>query len=289
MGLALAGAAGGAALLLWDSRSTEISKTFIETPEASVWVLAIAALTAYWALIAGPLWLTWWRVRVYASGRAAWLGIVIASALFLTLILGPVIARLVFSDQVDFPLAHAQLKTTILTLLGAAVSLPGVMAIWLVDAATGEIPKSRGDAMDRLKELLWLRAQLLSLATRLAGTIALVTLASGALRNALQDGPASFPNYLVFVYGAYFTALFALLYVPVYSNLKSAGQDLIDHTYPIVLPDSADFQDRQGEREAMESLLQLRVGTADSLKIVGIFLAPLITSLVTVLVGITVG
>jgi hypothetical protein len=38
----------------------------------------------------------------------------------------------------------------------------------------------------------------------------------------------------------------------------------------------------------MEGILQLRVGTADSLKIVGIVLAPLITSLVTVLVGISI-
>jgi hypothetical protein len=222
MGLTLAGAAGGAVLLLWDSRSTQVSKDFIDTPEASVWVLANAALTAYWALIVGPLWLTWLSVRGHVRGMWAWLGIVVASALFLFLILLPVIARLV-SEQGDFPLAHAQLKSAILTLLGAAVALPGVMSIWLLDAAAEKRPESGGDALDRLKELLLLRRQLLSLASRLAGTIALATLASGALRNALKDGPASFPNYLVFVYGAYFTALFALLYVPVYANLQDGG------------------------------------------------------------------
>ena len=55
MGLTLAGAAGGAVALRWGSGSTEESAEFIDTPEALVWVLAISVLTAYWALIAGPL------------------------------------------------------------------------------------------------------------------------------------------------------------------------------------------------------------------------------------------
>jgi hypothetical protein len=53
MGLTMAvGPRGGALLVLWDSRWSEASKRLIETPEALVWILAIAILTATWALTA---------------------------------------------------------------------------------------------------------------------------------------------------------------------------------------------------------------------------------------------
>lgn len=286
MAVAVVGAGVGVVVVLWGARSTPQSRAFIEAPEALVWVLAVATLTAYQALIAGPLWLTWWRLRGYVEGRVAWWGIVLASGVFLALVLAPVLARLVSpSNEWPIPLSHAQLKTGILTLLGGLVALPGVMTIWLIDAASED---GAAGAAERLRELVWLRRQLLGVAGRLAGMVALVTLSSGAFRNALEGGPAAFPNYLVFVYGAYFTALFAILYVPVYSDLKSAGEVLIDRLYPTILPDSPDFQRRQEQRAAMEAMLELRVGAADSLKIVGIVLTPLITSLATVLVGISI-
>ena len=287
MALTVVGAGVGAVLVLWGARATANSEMFIKTPQAMVWALSVATLTAYEALIVGPLWRTWWCLRGSVQGRVGWWGIILASGVFLTLVLAPVLARLASPAKLpEIPLAHAQLRTGILTLLGGLVALPGVMTIWLIDSATED---GATDASERLSELVWLRQQLLGVAGRLAGMVALVTLTSGAFRNALEGGPAAFPNYLVFVYGAYFTALFAILYVPTYSDLKAAGEALIDRLYPMVLPDSPDFERRQEQRVAMEAMLELRVGAADSLKIVGIVLAPLITSLVTVLVGISIG
>lgn len=84
------------------------------------------------------------------------------------------------------------------------------------------------------------------------------------------------------MYGLFFSALVALIYVPVYGSLERAGLDLVDRVYPV--PDGeAPSEDWQGGRERLAKLLKLGFRAEDSLRSSVAILAPLLATLVSTL------
>ena len=143
---------------------------------------------------------------------------------------------------------------------------------------------------ERIQVLLDLRAHLQRFITLLGAMVALATLAKGALRQAyLATGgnPAEFPPEYVLLQGAYFTGLLALVYIPTFTILAAIGADLVESTYPVTAPD-LDWDKLAGwqaNRKSLEQLLQLHSGAVDNLRASVSILAPVATSVVSVLLG----
>jgi hypothetical protein len=191
-------------------------------------------------------------------------------------------------------------RLRILQVLAAIlIAIPGVLAIWLHairfsrDANDEQaLDEDETDAKRRhldVTSFLADRRALLQSGSILGAAVGLVTLASGALRNALDaaDKP-SFSATMVLVYGAGFTAMLALVYVPAYLSMQAAGRRLLEASAPLQLPDSPTFDANQKTRGAFEELLQLKVGPRDSFKIATAVLAPIVTGVVSVIIGVTI-
>jgi hypothetical protein len=94
-----------------------------------------------------------------------------------------------------------------------------------------------------------------------------------------------FPPEVVWAYGGYFTVILALAYIPTYLHLQSVGKNLRDDTFPLLTPAHKSFKDRQERREEVDELLELQTGPLGNMKTNVAILAPLASSLVSVLLG----
>jgi hypothetical protein len=185
----------------------------------------------------------------------------------------------------------------LVNLLAIVVALVAVAGIWYVRAALEArfVPKAPDEkaassVQDGIETILVLRTFLQRFITLLGAMIAMSTLTKGAFRQAfLATGgnPAEFPADFVLLQGAYFTGLLALVYTPTYIMLSGVGADLVETVYPVKAPelDFDNLSQWQANRKSLEELLQLRSVAADNLQAVISILAPVGTSVISVMLG----
>jgi len=79
----------------------------------------------------------------------------------------------------------------------------------------------------------------------------------------------------------------ALVYLPTFTVLAAIGANLVESTYPVTAPDLDwdKLSHWQANRKSLEELLQLRSGAVHNLRASVSILAPVATSVITVLVG----
>jgi hypothetical protein len=267
---------------------------FLATPQAMVWIILVAGQFAFWATVIEPLW--GWRSRLrldYGLHLTREIRLKLAAAIVFFALPGFFLVCIV----PDSNLAHHDPKTALVNITAMVVALIAVVGIWYVRAAleatfggkgAGERPVH--SAQEGIQVLLELREYLQRFITLLGAMVALATLAKGALRQAFlaTGGKASeFPPEYVLLQGAYFTGLLALVYIPTFTILAAIGADLLESLYPITAPD-LDWENLshwQANRKSLEELLQLRSGAVDNLRASVSILAPVATSVITVLLG----
>jgi hypothetical protein len=96
-----------------------------------------------------------------------------------------------------------------------------------------------------------------------------------------------FPGEGILLYGAFFTALLLLVYVPAHLALRRLGLRIRDHYFPLsAMPDPGDdaLAGWLGKRTALETLLQLSVTPAQQLQASLFILAPLLSAVLSTLV-----
>jgi len=267
---------------------------FIASPKAMVWIFFVAGQFAFWANIVEPLWR--WRSQLrldYGLRQTRAIRLKLAAAIVFFALPGFFLVYIV----PDSNLAHHDPKMGLVNLIAMMVALIAVAGIWYVRAAleatfAGKGPGGRPvrSVQEGIAVLLDLRSYLQRFISLLGAMVALATLAKGALRQAfLATGgdPAKFPPEYVLLQGAYFTALLALVYIPTFTILAAIGTDLVDSTYPVTAPalDWDDLARWQTNRKSLEELLQLGSGAVHNLRASVSILAPVATSVVTVLLG----
>jgi hypothetical protein len=274
----------GIGLLFLGSGRTAQSEEFVRTTGFLVWAAAIGAQTAYWAVVAGPLWAdlaaVWRRAK---QGRAA------------TLALGGVIAVIVIalplvSAGVSGPLWGHTPKIRVLTVIGGlVVGVPALSGIALVQRQASELAREPiGE--DDVAAALEARSRILRFLSVAGAVIGLAVLAAGALRKATVPefvGASEFPQEGILLYGAFFTGLLLLVYGPAHAALKGLGARIRDHYFPLSempAPDADSFKGWLDRRTTLESLLQLNVSPAQQLQASLFILAPLLSAVITALV-----
>jgi hypothetical protein len=275
------------------------TRGFTGTLQFQAWVTIIAFQTALWGAVAPGLWRTagqLWRRWQEGPGRRG-PGLLLVGYLALVAL---IVAGLRSGPPNPAIPATYSSRTLALLLVALVVVLPPVaIGMWLVHGVLGGLGARLAAApVDRASlevdwpatgrpvfaDLLWLRAtlqQLLLVAGTIVGT---ATLASGALRLAvLAASPsASFPPEIPILYGGFFTVVLAILYVPAYTSLQRQARALVDACWPVppsAKPDETWYKSRQNA----EAALGLAVSVRESFQTGAAILAPLLTSIITVI------
>jgi hypothetical protein len=89
----------------------------------------------------------------------------------------------------------------------------------------------------------------------------------------------------VLAYGAYFTLLVALIYLPVFVALREAGFRFLNQIYPVLPITSSIWAEQFTKRQTLERALRLEATAEQSLRSGLAILAPLIGGGVSVLLG----
>lgn len=275
----------GIGLLLLGSARTARSEEFVRTTGFVVWAASIGAQTAYWAVIAGPLWAdlaaVWRRAK---PGRAATL--TLAGVIAAIVIALPIVSA---AAGVSWPLWGHTMKIRVLTVIGGLVAgVPALSGIALVQGQASERAREPVGE-DDVAVALEARSRILRFLSVAGAVIGLAVLAAGALRKATVPefvASSEFPQEGILLYGAFFTGLLLLVYGPAHAALKGLGARIRDHYFPLSempTPDADSFRGWLDRHTTLESLLQLNVSPAQQLQASLFILAPLLSAVITAL------
>ena len=132
-------------------------------------------------------------------------------------------------------------------------------------------------------------AKLSRFLTVAGGVIGLTILATGALRNTLISievlPKETFPPEMVLAYGAYFTIILALVYLPAYNALRSVGLQICEALLPFPALEADAFGKWYSARKNFESFLQLEVTAWQNAQTSLAIFAPLLGGAISLLVG----
>lgn len=283
--LAGAGAIAAAWLLYLGADLTPRSSAFVASPGFVVWGAVIAAQTAVWAVLTVPVWRE--AVALYRVTRPSWtiwaVPALVLAALLLLVAFSP-------AAEFDWPLVGQRWKSAVLTGTAAlGVGLPAIFAICLVQDGVrrhhrnGLTPADVTRAIDG-------RAQMRRLLGAAGAIIGLAVLAAGALQRAVVPDfvPADdYPPSAVLLYGAFFSGLLLLVYLPAHLSLRRFCFDIRDSYYPperMPAPTDPDFTTWLDGRSRLDALTGVNVGVAQQLQASLFILAPLLSAVLGALV-----
>jgi len=106
------------------------------------------------------------------------------------------------------------------------------------------------------------------------------------LRNAVitfNDRSSAFPWQYVFIYGAFFSALLALAYMPIHNRALRVGRDLANKLLPMPSMGWTSMAEWRSNRNALEEALGLDLTANSSIRAVAAILTPLVGSLIGLL------
>lgn len=280
--LALVGAATGIGVVRLEGFGPE---KFAESGQFRLWLFLIAAQTALWAIAAASLTI----LANQETLEGAWpdrRGAVVAYVVAAAVPLFGFVAIVAVLGGVKNPLPDHTWKLVGLYTLGTIVALIGVAVFALISVCLqDEGARGTAAAIARYVELRRLLQRVLTIE---GAILAAAVLAAGALRNAIVAYPhyrSAYPREYVFIVGAYFTLILALLYAPVYAKLLQVGRANLDAACPLVEPTSPEWLAAYEKREKLGQYLQLEVTTGSSFQAGIAILAPLTSALVALLLG----
>ncbi|MGZ4271187.1 MAG: hypothetical protein ACXVSX_18505, partial [Solirubrobacteraceae bacterium] len=207
-------------------------------------------------------------------------------------------ASSVFADTFlhhKWTLPGHSIKVAVLTGLALVVAAVAAVGVGWVAAGIEDVAREETSWSRRVTTHRELRGALDRLVLCMGVIVGAAILATGALRNAtiswsrVQHSALPpdqiFPPEQVLLAGVYFTGLLALLAIPNYERLLSAGGRLRDEQFPVRWPPEPGWKERLDERRAVDGLLKLELSPAASFRAAVAILAPLASSLVSRVLG----
>jgi hypothetical protein len=284
--LAVLGAVGAVRLLLIGADSTVTSQKFVESSGFVPWAAVIAAQAAFWLVVTVPLW----REVVHAYKRARPSATIwIIPAVFILLL--ALLAWRSPARELNWPLAGHHVKVWILT--GAAAVGVGVPAIFGICIVQDHVRRHTPGALDvsDIRLAVHARAQTRRFLGLAGAAVGLAVLASGALQRAVVpefiEDETLFPASAVLLYGAFFTAILTLVYVPAHLSLRRLCADLREMWYPMTsMPNPTDdaFGAWLEGRKRIDGLTQVDLTISQQLQTAIFVFTPLISGILGSLV-----
>ncbi len=282
--LGVLGAAVGAAVMLFHAEATPESRSFIMMPGFYVWLFLLILTTSVLALSVPVVLKSLRELKGYF--RANGLEILFSCIIMCLLYVIPLLPK---QPEGAGVLTYQRLKLDILLGLGLIVALLAMIGMWLVSAALRaefqEVPVDPRPIgrFQTLRDLLQRFLYVLGL------LISLVTLSNGAQRNALiaagviQESAVPIANILI--WGAYYTAMVALSYIPTYLLLREVGQRICHAYFPVssITPES--LSEWHAGRKGLEALLNMGGGIGQNLQSGIVILSPLLSGIISILLS----
>ena len=260
-----------------------VSVQFVGSSEFEVWRTILAASVGIW-IGSIPLQLRWLKRASKIAGtdaRGFW-----AAAAVLLMVLGIVIL-VTWMTRGDnaLPLDYANPRLLVIQLVGIGAS--GIAAIGLLIVGNGAraYPNSWTSPTDvNVHRVLSFRTFNRRFLALLGGFVGLSVLATGALRNAELAAGIEFPSENVILYGAFFTALVAAIYVPAFAAVEKLAGRILDTAFPIpTIGDGdqtpIDAVERLRHRDVYGNALQVGGTAKGNLEGVLMVLTPVLTAL----------
>jgi hypothetical protein len=172
-------------------------------------------------------------------------------------------------------------RFTVVYVAAALAAAPGTIAMYRIWGAC-----LHDEA--RLPDLVAWRAILQDQLAALGTLIALATLATAALRDAILAAfsarPDDFPAEYVLLFGAVLTGVVALAYVPPSEQLRRRARTLVEDVLPVPSQLDGDWQKQLQQRHDLASLLRIDETSRGAIQNAVIIGGPLITSALTLLI-----
>jgi hypothetical protein len=258
----------------------------------AVWEFLVTASVVVW-LVLGVLGARMLRDREAVPGGTSWRWIVRGAPGYFAAVYGAVVFPLVFMGLTGLGnttiLAGQQWKNVVLHLAGAVAIFPLLVVIKQIELhADDDAAWSPGaDAIERIARL---RRSLHIATAALGAIVALAVIATGALRDAvLGAGVAAVPDTLVLVYGAWYTAVVAAIYLPAFWAIERRATRVLDDVAPLPDPDAATaqtFSERVAFRAEVAQQLGLDGNARENLEGLVVVMSPLIGAVLTRLGGL---
>lgn len=188
--------------------------------------------------------------------------------------------------------AELGVRSSLLVLAGLAASGPAVVGMWQVyarlrDVSAALLGRNRRWTPPKLLEELrgaWADAQ--RCLGALGVVVATAIVLNGAFRNTLLAAgfkEERLPASVVLVYGAIFTVLGLIVYVPLYLAWRSRVSAFMDRLYPLPA-DARPSEAWTSGRARLQTLLGADITLGKNLTAAAGILAPLVTSLLAVFI-----
>ncbi|MER6077017.1 hypothetical protein [Streptomyces sp. NPDC001833] len=285
--LGAAGFAIGVMLCRIGSGRTPPSAEFARLPEFSVWCVVTGFEVALWVLCGLSARGVERDIKARLPPAPLWPFVVVLIALVVAVRIG-----LLLYPLIRMPLYAMQVRQSILQALGLLAAFPALLGTWRIQAwlrsmsaltRPGQTPRRPGKVMS---DLLFVREALRRLMVLFSLMIGAVVFATGALRSAylaVGHPHADFPAVSVLLFGGLFTAMLALLFVPVYVDQRAFRRHMRDSLsrFP---RDGRPAEDWYAQRERLTGLLQLNSGALEAVQVTTAVLGPLLGALVTLFV-----
>jgi len=301
-----AGVIGGgivAYLFLWNyPLPADKGLAFVNAPEYLVWVFLLIVLSCLNTIFLLPsVGMFAWLYKKHVLPLGIWrqlaeIAKLLLAAVLLVAIVG-VLLRFLNSPSlgvdVQYPTGFS-LRIAFVKEYTFLAFLPVVLGLLLIYSAArqyaGRIQseeKTEKELFPEIQELIFHRNMLQNYLLIAGIMLSMVTLATAGQRAILVAVKSSndlvFPVSLVMIYGLIFTLLLLLIYVPTHLALAEASQKLRDDLCPL---DSLDTLKEDLERRGeLDELLQTNTDIIQNLKTGIVLLSPLVTGLVTSLLG----
>lgn len=255
-----------------------------KTPMVIGWTVLIAAEGAVSWAGAFPSVTAWWVSTKAAEGRnRKWLPLTLA-AIVGVIVFAFVVEPRVFPLDVPWPLGESHY--TRVGVMSFFVLIPPFLALagmWSSAIAAFELSFDKFDGkkkdVDVVATFVELRERVQSLLWYLGVVIGGAMLATGALRKSMLDvgmTEKQYPSTLVLVYGAFFTLLLIISYVPAYLLLQRGGKRLVYR-----LADGENVLAWNDQRQKLATLLVPTTGIGDTLKSTVAIFSPIVAGFLT--------
>jgi hypothetical protein len=281
------GAIVGLGIILFGSPTTPESRALISSPEFVTWVFINDVLFALYPIL---LALLWPRLRQRAGQLRQHRRELLASALVLLLLYIFPMAIAAPVTQIQPPsFEYSRYKIFIIEAAGFFLSaLPLSLAIWLIQIEARQVHRRvQPTQQDLLDYAAWSR-DLQHYFMIYAVLLSLFIFATAAMRKlALATGSVTEENYpfiLLLLFGAYYSLLIALIYLPAYATLLAAGDHLLNTFFPLPSPGGEAWQRVYVKRKELEDFLELKVSPEQRLATMITLLAPLVSGFLSYLV-----
>lgn len=278
---------GVRAVLGIDDHVGAASGRFTAEPAYDIWRTLLGVTVAVWLLMSVALWMSLRVLFRPLLGRA----LVVAVAAWLLTVLGMLVFLGSHQGQPQNPLHGADWKMplAVLVVLVSATPIPVGLWFchaWLLEARRNDVQRAGAPHLS-VRMLRDTRA-FIDAALRAASLgIVAVVVTTGALRNAMLDARAvprsEWPASLLLLYGAFFTVIFALVFVPAHLQWGNAVQALTDRLVAVT-DDAASQEDWHERRERLVAAMGADQGLQSKAASAFGITAPLLTSAVAAFV-----